>query len=176
MCYSLLWAITGHLFMMVKFLRTLFSSVGEESHFSWRMRFDPCPLASVAKMSVHYQTQKYFWFPNTIKFSHFTTVKCINGRGKIRQSQKITTIAISVQRRKDNILEDNIFWKLPVPALVEAEGTMILPEYSKKCSDVLLNTTDFMFYEPSQAMRVQSDNYDQSTLMVVIPIKATIRS
>lgn len=63
-----------------------------------------------------------------------------------------------------------------MPALVEAEGTMTLPEYSKKCSDVLLNTTDFMFYEPSQAMRVQSDNYDQSTLMVVIPIKATIRS
>lgn len=148
MCYSLLWAITGHLFMMVKFLRTLFSSVGEESHFSWRMRFDPCPLASVAKMSVHYQTQKYFQLPNTIKFSHFTTVKCIKGRGKIRRSQKVTTIAISVQRRKGNILEDNIFWKLPVPA----EGTMMLPEYSKKRSDVLLNTTDFMFYEPSQAM------------------------
>lgn len=138
MCYSLLGAITGHLFMMDKFLSTLFSFLGEKSHFSQSRWFDPCPLVSVAKTSAYYQMQKYFQFPNTVKFSHFRTVKCIKGRGTIRLTEsKIFMIATFRERGKGNLLEDAIFWEFPVSAMVKGKVTTTLPEYSRKCPGVL---------------------------------------
>lgn len=138
MCCSLLWAITGHLFMMDKFLSTLFSSLGEKSRFSQSVWFDPCPLASVAKTSAYYQMLKYFQFPNTIKFSCFITVKCIKGIGTIRLTEsKIFMIATLIERGKGNLLEDTIFWEFPVSVMVKAKVTTTLLEYSRKCPGVL---------------------------------------
>lgn len=91
--------------MMAKFLSPLFSSLGEKSQISPKA-CDLIPVHSQVLQKCQHIIQ-CFQFPNTIKFSHFRTVKCINGRGRIRLTQtKIFMIAIFIERAKGNLLED----------------------------------------------------------------------